>query len=203
MTITDTDKSIDVDTIQPLGPGNEPLFTGDGVLAFSMYMAGTPFVDEGIWCVNYYTSEILRKLGYGGLSMREGAKQAVKDGRPGVVRFLLARPDNNISEAYREQEREIEQGEGLAHGVLRRLLDDYKSGALSYGMAAARIVCLLLKMRIQFMNGWKEVVPLLRIDSVKEPQQRQGLDGNLTVELGGFKLISVNASEKIRERMGL
>ena len=65
--------SIATDTIdrRQLRPGNEPIITGDGVLAFSLYMAGTPFAADNLWCVNYYTADILRKLGYKGIPMRE------------------------------------------------------------------------------------------------------------------------------------
>jgi hypothetical protein len=180
------------------------MVTGDGVLAFAMHLSGVPFADESLWCVNYYTADILRKLGYSGLSMREGAIRAVKDGKPGVLRFMLARPENEVIEAYAEQEREI-TAEGTdveAQVVLRQLLEDYRAGARPYGETVAKIACLILKMRIQFMNAWKDTVPLLRIDGQAQPEHI-GMDGSKTVEMGGFKLISVNASDEIRKRMGL
>jgi hypothetical protein len=183
--------------------GQEPLMTKDGVLAFSLYMAGTPFVDDNLWCINYYTAEILRKMGYGGVPMREAAIQAVKAGRPGVIRFLLASPDQQTFTAYREQEQEIQKSEGLAPDVLRSILDRYKTGSLTFGQAAARLCCLLLKMRIQWMNGWKDMIPLLRVDENKAPKETASSDGWRTVEIGGFKLISVNASEKTKQHMGL
>jgi len=64
-------------------------------------------------------------------------------------------------------------------------------------------MCLVLKMRIKFMNGWKDTVPLLRIDDSREPRETTGLGGGREVEMGGFKFISVNASEATRQRMGL
>jgi hypothetical protein len=108
-----------------------------------------------------------------------------------------------VAHAYSEQQRDIEDGEGAAKDVLRNLLEDFKSGARPYEETVAKMVCLILKMRIRFMNAWKEVVPLLRIDDDRQPQTSTGLDGMRRVELGGFKFISVNASEKTRERMGL
>ncbi len=198
-------KGIASDTIdrRQLRPGNEPVVTGDGVLAFSLYMAGTPFAEDALWCVNYYTPEILRKLGYSGVAMREAAIQAVKDGRPGVIRFMLCKPTPEVATGYREQQKEIDEGEGEAKDTLRNLFTDYKSGVRTFEETAVRVCCLILKMRIKFMNGWKDVVPLLRIDDRREPHRTRGLDGAESVELGGFKFISVNASEETRARMGL
>lgn len=196
-------KRIDVDTFTQFGPEDQPLLTGDGVLAFSLYMAGTPFVDENLWCINYYTADILRKLGYAGMSMREGAARAQKEGKPGVIRFMLRSPASQVATAYMDQQKEIDDGEGTAVTVLRRLLDDFKSGARSYEESVVRIVCLVLKMRIKFMNSWKDVIPLLRVDDSRQPKTSIGMDGNKVVEYGGFKFISINASEETRERMGL
>lgn len=186
-----------------LRPGNEPVVTGDGVFAFALYMAGTPFADDNLWCVNYYTADILRKLGYSGIPMRDAATRAVKDGRPGVIRFMLCRPTPEVTRGYNEQQKEIDNGEGEARNTLRNLFTDYKSGVRSFEETAVRVVCLILKMRIKFMNGWKDITPLLRIDDSREPHRTRGLDGAETVEFGGFKFISANASEETRARMGV
>ena len=198
-------KSIASDTIdrRQLRPGNEPVITGDGVFAFALYMAGTPFADDNLWCVNYYTADILRKLGYSGVTMREGATRAVKDGKPGVIRFMLCKPTSEVARGYTEQQKEVEDGEGEAKDTLRNLFTDYKSGIRTFEETAVRVACLILKMRIKFMNGWKDVMPLLRIDDNREPHRTRGLDGSEMVEFGGFKFISVNASEETRARMGL
>jgi hypothetical protein len=184
------------------GVASEPLVTGDGIAAFSLRMAGTPFADDGFWCVNYYTPEILRKLGYGGVSMREGAKRALRDGKPGVIRFMLCQPSSEIAAAYGQQIRELDERDDPAMDALRNLLDDYKSGVRSYAETAVRVCCLILKMRIQWMNAWKNVVPLLRIDDNKLPMT-SGANGNTVVEYGGVKFVSVDASEETLRHMGL
>lgn len=198
-------KSIATDTSDrhQLRPGNEPVVTGDGVFAFALYMAGTPFTDRNYWCINYYTPDILRKLGYTGLPMRDAAKQAVKDGKPGVIRFMLCKPTHQVSRGYIEQQKEIDSGDGEAKDTLQNLLNDFKAGVWTYEEVAVRLVCLILKMRIKFMNGWKDVVPMLRIDDNRQPHTTRGVDGSETVELGGFKFISVNANDETRARMGL
>lgn len=189
--------------VAAFGPEDQPLLTGDGVLAFSMYMAGTPFMDETMWCINYYTADILRKLGYSGLSMREGAARAQKEGKPGVIRFMLKNPTSTVGNAYMDQQKQIDDGEGTAVDALRALMEDYKSGVRPYDETVARVVCLILKMRIRFMNGWKDVVPLLKIDDGRAPKTTTEMDGTKQVEYGGFKFISINASDATRERMGL
>jgi hypothetical protein len=185
------------------GPQDQPLLTGDGVLAFSLYMAGTPFVDERMWCINVYNADMLRKMGYENMSMREAATQAAKDNKPGMIRFMLRAPTPEVKQAYLEQQKLIDDGEGQAKDVLRDLMEDYKNNARPYDETVTRIMCLVLKMRIKFMNGWKDTVPLLRIDDSREPRETTGLGGGREVEMGGFKFISVNASEATRQRMGL
>ena len=113
------------------------------------------------------------------------------------------KPTAEVAKGYREQQKEIEEGEGQAKDTLRNLFTDYKSGVRTFEETAVRVVCLILKMRIKFMNGWKEVVPLLRIDDSREPHRTRGMDGSEVVEIGGFKFVSINASDETRARMGV
>ncbi len=77
--------------------------------------------------------------------------------------------------------------------------------------AAIRIACVVLKMRVKFMNGWKEVCPRIRLLNTgpttrrnfpfRDSEGRAGV-GTL-VGMPGYKEFSADTSDERLKDMGV
>jgi hypothetical protein len=199
---------------QQLGPADQPFETDDGILALALYFAQVPFVSDGLWMRNSYKAEFLREKFHGrNLTLIEAAKEAVKCGIKGFVRFSFQRPENlkNLASAFTDQEKHFEEAEGQARNVFLDLCEQFKNDKLSFDEFAARSTCLILKTRIQFMNAWKEKPPHIRIENIGRTERSkfpftddEGRVGTGTrVMHPGFKEFSVDAPKEVLEHMGL
>lgn len=187
---------------EEIARGLPPELLGDGILAFSLYLAGAE-MEETMWCVHYYTFDILRAHGYRGIPPKEAANLAVKAGKRGVVRFLFKPLDGRLVQWFHAEEVHLERAQGSARDVVKDLLIDYKNGVRGYEETVMRLACVILKMRNKFMNGWKEQVPMIRIDNDGEARRVGGSDGSEIFEYGGTKFMSVDASKETQEHLGL
>jgi hypothetical protein len=190
-----------------LGPNSQPFETPNGILAFALYLAGVPFSDADYWCRNEYTIELLRRLGFGdkGLPPIEAAKAAVAQGKKGELLFSFQRTGgiDELISLFQKEEAYLMTGDGEARSVFSTLLDSYKDGAISKPDAIIRLACVVLKMRIQFMNAWKILPPLIKFDNAGGLQTTANEGGSKTASHPGFKIISANASDKTKSEMGL
>src|SRR5438046_2873940 len=98
------------------GPGEQPYLTEDSIEAFALYLASVAFCDDKQPCVNYYTIDQLKKLGYAGedLLPQEAAIQATSDGQKGTVAYLFQPPEAYLLKAFLEQKDMLEKSDGLA-----------------------------------------------------------------------------------------
>src|SRR6476620_5442948 len=133
--------------------GSQPFTTQDAALAFSLYLAGVPFAYPARPCFNLYDEEILRKLGFRGLTLEVGAEQAHAAGKKGEVRYIFARtPElNDLLEAYKAEQETIKNGEGTAAERLAELIPGNAELRL-------RVAEVILKLRPLFVNMWKDQV---------------------------------------------
>lgn len=200
-----------------MNPADEPFHTQEAILAFCLDIAGCEFADPNRPCINLFDADILGKLSYRGKPLWEGAQEAWKDARKGHVEYVFRMTPRllDLVRAYREQAAEIEKPGGNATAIVIGLLGAWKSGAILDDEALLRIACVNLKTRIDFVNIWKAMVPMLRVQrkgkstttegtaSVPAPGGTAKIVPSRTVKSPGWELISLNASPELRKAMKL
>lgn len=187
------------------GPGDVPILTEDTVLAFALYLAFVPFTDETLPCINTYTIDQLRKLGYRGMLPLEAARKAAESGQKGTVQYMFRQPDDNrLVAIYHDQVEVLRKSEGLARDAVKNLLTDFTAGARDYEETIIRLVVTLIYMRGAFLTLWQQTESMLKIVAEGKPERTEMPDGRgFTLTHGGFKMIGVHASEETQRRMGL
>lgn len=177
--------------------GSQPFTTQDVALAFSLYLAGVPFQDPTQPCLNLYDAEILSKIGYRNWKLEDAARDALAKNKKGEVRYIFARtPElNDLLEAYKTQQIVIQKGEGTAVEHFAELIPDPE--------LRLKVAEVVLKMRPEFVNLWKEQSPLIRVPNPGQSKTTDlGKDQKL-VSSPGFRVISLNASPSTRKRLKL
>lgn len=194
-------------------PENQPFSTSEGILALCLYMAGAEFSNPVQPCFHLFDPDILSNLGYRGDTVWSAARAAWKDRKRGHVEysFKLSQRTHDLIKVYRSQRKELEDKEGKASELVIKIVQLANAGAMLPDEAALRLTCVILAIRGEFMNMWKDVVPLLKL-----PDKGRGVKFETTavtnagrtvpakgIKKPGYKLISLNASEETRRKMGL
>lgn len=208
-----------------------PFHTDEALLALCLITAGCEPCNPP--CVNIFDADIIFKLGGGkrdpqskavtkpsrfaGMNIWDAAQQAWKEGGKGDVHYnikLTARCAELIK-AYRDQCEELKTSDKSSGEVILGIMEYVKAGAMIMDEAILRITCVNLKTRIDFVNFWKQTVPILRVPRKGKSKTIQttatGKDGKgnqvrvpATRIVGpGVDAISLNASKELRARMGL
>lgn len=202
--------------MQALGPKDQPFETSDGLLAFSLYLAGVPFSDPTTPCFNEYDVPLLDSLGFGGKGLLpdQAAIAAVKANRPGRRKYLFQQSEElpALLIAFQDQENkldsetEIEARDEILN-LIKRIDVDTGAGNLLAAeerqQNVVRLGCTILKTRTQFMDMWKMLPPWIAFDSNQPSREVKHRDGSRTVKYKGFIKVSANASEKTKKRLGL
>lgn len=203
--------------MEAVNPGEQPFSTSEAILAYCLYLAGCEFCDDRTPVTNLFDAEILAKLGFRGEKLFDAANQAWEQKAKGHVQFhfKLTPRTGDLIRAYREQAAEVEKDDGKASDVIATILSYGKTGAIMPDEVLLRVSCVILKTRGEFMNLFKQMVPLLRIPVEGKSRQfdttATGLDANgkpvtvpaRGVQKPGFKVISLNLSEDKRKAMKL
>lgn len=203
---------------QALGPGSQPFETSDGILAFSLYIAGVPFCDNDTPCWNEYDVELLNKLGFkgSGLEPSEAALKAVQQNKRGRISYLFQQTEDlqELVAAFSDQEKRLNSKEEKieAREEIFKLLLSIASDTGEWDSAEKRekiirLLCTLLKSRIHFMDMWAQVIPVLRVNSqgkIKKWREKTK-DGRIVqvIQQPGTKWVSATASQETREHMKL
>jgi hypothetical protein len=197
-----------------LGADSQPWETSNGILAFCLYLSGVQFLTTR----NLYTADTLRALGFTGeTDMLEAAKQCVASNKKGDLKYLFQRPRalKRLLEIFSDQERILQDEVGDAMDVVHDLMGAYAANRIDLHEAVMRIACLILKLRGGFLTGWREQSPLVQIDNpgksrhfattavVQMPGGGTKVVPAKGVESPGFKIVSANASDATKKRMGL
>lgn len=215
-----------------MNPAEQKFSTSEGLLAFCLYLAGCEFSDPRTPCFNIYDPDTVFALGGGkkdqngkvtttsrfsGLKLWDAALMAWKEHGRGHVgwSFPLTGRTHELIKAYRDQREQMEKSDGKASDMVLEIMKSAAAGAMLPDEAVLRITCVIGKIRSEFMNLWKEVVPLLRVSETGKTKRfdstisiPDGKGGQKTVpckavEKPGYKLISLNASEETKRKMGL
>ena len=201
-----------------MSPADQPFDTQDAILAACLHFAGVPFFEERtkdatfpVPVVNLYDEEILKKLGFTGMTIEEATKKAFESGKKGSVKYLFKRTESleALTAAYRDEVAHIEKDEGTASQ--RILAHMVAAKATGHAETLLRIACVILKTRLEFMNLWKQTSPLIRIKMTGPnenfPTVGKNASGKVVqghgVKMPGFKLVSLNLSPKHRKQMHL
>lgn len=203
-----------------------PFVTSDAILAQCLRIAGVP---ETPWSPrNIYDEEILFKAGGGikddqgivtrksrfaGLSIIAAAIAAWKSqpSTKGRVEYHFEHTPEiaYLVAAYRDQEKIVKEAEGDAGEAIREIMR-LAAGRLNEGEkimdereALLRLLCVALKTRIQYVNRWKTVVPILHVrgDRAKSIENH----GNHKIERHTLndKFVPLNASDDLLRKMKL
>jgi len=151
--------------------------------------------------------KVLRRSRYSGLSLIEGARAAWKDRVKGRVEYHFEHSPEiqYFVDCYNDQKKIVEDesvaatdaGEAI-RWIMHLAAGEYKevpgvspaTKQMDEREAVLRIMCITLKVRPQYVNSWKSVVPVLEI---------------LTDENGkkGGKVIPLNTSDEELRKMKL
>jgi hypothetical protein len=198
---------------QHLGPQDRPFDTTDGILAFALYLAGVPFVSQKMWCKNTYTLDTLRRLGYEGIEAREAAKTAVKANLKGKVQYFFQQVEklSELLEDFTSQEQGMEAAEGESREYLQAICEQYKNGELEFEEFITRATCVWGKIRRDFMDGWKEMTPHVRVmhEGKVERSQFPFVDDKGNQRIGekvirpGFAEFPADAPDEMLQKLGV
>lgn len=146
------------------------------------------------------------------MSIQEAAEAAWHDEKKGHVQYHLKLTERTLHliRAFREQNEEVEKGEGKAFDLLAKILGLFQAGAIQLDETILRVACINLKTRGEFVNVWKKMVPLLRIPDEGKTKHFDTtiVSKGKTVEAKGvhrpgYRIVSLNASEKTKKAMNL
>lgn len=196
-----------------------PFKTQDAILANCLRAAG--FQETMLSPLNLYDADILFKAGGGikdkdgrviraskfaGLNIVEAARRAHKEGQRGHVEYHFEHHADiaRFCKIYGEQCQEIEEGDAKIDAS-QRLLDLSDSRSTNYDSRERifRIICIALKLRIEFVNRWKKQTPYLLVKDQSAPSTQKLPDGGKLVTTPGGKMIPISAPDQTFKNMGL
>lgn len=175
----------------------------DAAIVAMLVTLGCKFVrnDRGdvLPCMNVYDAENLAKLGYSGgtWALEDAARDAFQKGKRGRITYTLER-DALLEELighWNKMSEMIERADHAAagHGSQSDRIDDIDPAQ------AARLLCQYSKNRKVIANAWKSVEPLVCVRGSSKRRK----EGDKVIITGSFKMISLNASQKTRRRLGI
>ena len=199
-----------------------PFKTQDAILANCLRAAG--FTETLLSPLVVYDADILFKAGggikdrwgktikpsrYAGLNLVAAARRAHKEGQRGRVEYHFNHhPDlRKFCQIYRDQCTEIEEGEKVVDAAQRM-------ESLMFGMREPdldvhprerlfRILCIALKLRVEYVNRWIKQTPYLVIkDSAAARTEKLPDGGKLEFHAGG-KMVPISAPDQTFKNLGL
>jgi hypothetical protein len=207
-----------------------PFKTQDAILANCLRAAG--FAETTLSPLNLYDADILFKAGggqkdkdgkvtrpsrYAGKNIVEAARQAHKEGQRGRIEYHFEHhPDiAKFCKIYAEQTKEIESGEDRKDAAARLLEIISENGTPNPSVPSVvesfrdprerlfRILCIALKLRIEFVNRWKKQTPYLLVKETAASSSTKLPDGGKLVTLPGGKLVPISAPDQTFKNLGL
>lgn len=192
--------------------GQQKFGTSEGLLAFCLYLAGCELANPAAICFHIYDPDILSKLGLKGEKLWDAAQRAWLNRARGHVEysFVLTKRVQELILAYRDQREQLEKSDDKAADMVLKIAQEFSAGAMLPDEMLLRVACVNLKVRSEFMNAWKDVVPLLKVPVVGKTERfdTTTVSHGKTVPAKGVKkpgyvLISLNASEETKRKLGL
>ena len=170
--------------------------TNNTMLATALASAGVPFAEENekrIPSVCLYHAENLGRMGYKGKPLWESAHDAWKRKRPGTIVYQFERCEllDRIITAYDKMRKTLDAQAGQQSGpnLPGETWPDLQPEDF------ARIAAFLASNRTWLMDAWWQSPPLLAIYGTATTEDN--------VQTNSAKIISLNASEETRRKLGI
>ena len=161
---------------------------------------------------------------YAGLNIVEAARRAHKEGQRGRVEYHFTHNPEipKFCRIYTEQCQEIEHGEnkedasGKLQDLIRKAGKQEKESSEFPGPRGScfpdsldprevlmRVLCIALKLRIEFVNRWKKQTPYLVIRSDATASTQRLPDGGKLESIPGGSLVPITAPDQTFKNLGL
>ncbi len=205
--------------MKSINPNTVPIGITNAVQAFALDLAGIPMDTQP--CVNLYSSEILFALGggkkddhgnvtrpsrYAGMILEDAALKAFEEGEPGSVHYRFQRSQElgELCKSFSDQEAKIKLGMTVnTTKTIQEIIDALTAGTMERGEATVRLVCTIVKMYVTFKRQWEQVAPLIKIPNPGKTASTPTPGGGRIDSSPGFRVVSLNASPKLRKKAGL
>jgi hypothetical protein len=146
--------------------------------------------------LNVYDPGLLRKLGYKGWKMLEAARDAISRKRPGVIHYQFLRTPllEKITSAWQKVSDALKEEN---HGAAKPQIDiDADVEVL------AKFACQLLANRPDLIAGWQTAASMLAVPGELASENDPTRPGGKVIS-GSVKMVSVNASNELLQKLGL
>lgn len=153
--------------------------TNNTALALALHTIGVPLL--GVW--NVYDEATLARIGVANIA------EAQRKNLPGQIHYFFERIEGlkEIVAAFYEQQKADTERKPTEVDVDPKI--------------AVRVVCAALSARKEFVNLWREQVPMLMAtNGVPETVKKDAYEGTITHP--GLRIVSANASKATKERLG-
>lgn len=179
--------------------------TREALLALSLSLAGCEPLDATQPCFNLFDEDILAKLGYRGEKLFPSALEAWEQKEKGDVGYVFKMSPRlpELIKAYRDQCKQIDELDGPAQILIVKIFAQHELGGILQDEMILRVACVILKTRGQYVNLWKQMVPLLRVPIAGKSKNISTVAGEGLVKKPGFQVVSLNISEEHRKAMRL
>jgi hypothetical protein len=201
-----------------------PFCTTDAVLANCLRIAG---IKETPWSPrNFYDEEILftaggglkskdgtvtRRSRFAGLPVLDAAKKAWQEKTKGRVEYHFEHSPEieTFCKAYAEQTKQIKESDGDASDAIREIMRraagriTAEETIMDEREALLRILCVALKLRIEYVNRWKAVAPTLHVRNPGAVKTESAANGRRREIHPGGKFVSLDASEDTMRKLKL
>lgn len=220
-----------MDTPDRFAPGKGlPFSTTDAILAQCLRIAGvpeTPWSPRHIYNeeilfktgggVKDESGNVIRKSRFAGLSIFEAAKAAW--GAPRTARgavptkgrieyhFEHTSETAYLVAAYRDQEKIVNESQGDAGDFIREIMRlaagrlKAEEVIMDEREALLRIMCIALKTRIQYVNRWKETVPILHVKTKRKTTSETHGSHRTERHIFDDKFVPLNATAETLKQM--
>jgi hypothetical protein len=211
-----------------------PFKTTDAILAQCLRSAGlketalsprniydADIVFRGGGGVKDKAGNVIRSSRFAGMDIFDAAKQLHKAGIRGRVEYHFEHPGELLTyflDAYSDQVKKIDEGTGDAAeailGIMRLAAGRLEEGekVMDEREAVLRILCIALKLRIEFVNRFKEeAAAVVCLPDPGEVQSRPGIRHDVKgepirttiVSYPGGKFVPLYASKELLAKMKL
>lgn len=166
-----------------------PLNVENAAMAIALFLAGIRPADEDGFAMIVYTEKFLKDQGLADIP------EAMRKNVRGPLSFFFD-PEQAEQYDYLRQIWDLEK-EKIKEGLDTELSDGVTAEDV------VRIVARTLHCRKQITQDWKKLPIFALIPNEGEIEESEDAEGVKTYHLPGYKMVNINASEKIKSKLGL
>jgi hypothetical protein len=204
---------------EQISSAHQPFHTTNAILAFCLWRAGVPFWTPEQPCWVIYNLEMIRKFVNGagkpifeGWDLKKAIEAAHKRGLRGRVIYIF-RPTIRLQEllkSFRDQEQGLARDDISVEAIIKEIVAQWFDGKIENDEALLRLACVDLKTRVEFMDLWMKMIPMMEVPNEGEvTRNREWIETKHGPRLAdvydhpGLRAVSINASEETLKHLGL